>query len=136
MEPLGFAGVLETVLYHETAEREAMQRFYGDVLGLPAVAGWEDGVAFRIGSGVLLLFDREHLARRGGPIADHGTIGPGHACLQTGAADDLERWRARLDGAGVTIVHDHDWGDRRSLYFKDPAGNLLEVADGDLWPPA
>jgi hypothetical protein len=21
------------------------------------------------------------------------------------------------------------------LYFRDPAGNLLEIADGDLWPP-
>ncbi len=130
----GLVGVLETVLYHETAEREAVERFYGDVLGLPAVAGWDDGVAFRIGGGVLLLFDRERLALRTGPIADHGTSGAGHACLQAAGADDLEGWRERLEAAGVEIVHDHDWGGRRSFYFKDPAANLLEIADGDLWP--
>lgn len=131
----GLVGVLETVLYHETTEREAVEHFYGDVLGLRAVAGWEDGVAFRIGGGVLLLFDRERLALRAGPIADHGSHGAGHACLQAGGAEDLERWRELLEAAGVEILHDHDWGGRRSLYFKDPAANLLEIADGDLWPP-
>lgn len=135
METPRFAGVLETVLYHDTSQREAMHRFYGDVLDLPTVASWDDGVAFRIGGGVLLLFDRQQLARRTGPIADHATTGPGHACLQTAAADDLEPWRARLDNAGVSIIHDHDWGGRRSFYFKDPAANLLEIADRDLWPP-
>jgi catechol 2,3-dioxygenase-like lactoylglutathione lyase family enzyme len=130
----GFVGVLETALYHDTADREAVERFYREVLGLPAVAGWEDGVAFRIGTGVVLLFDRERLAQRAGPIADHGTRGPGHACLQVGA-DDYERWREQISAADVQIVHEHDWGGRRSFYFKDPAGNLLEIADGDLWPP-
>ncbi len=125
--------MLETALYHDTAEREAVERFYRETIGLPAVAAWEDGVAFRVGGGVLLLFDRERVARRAGPIADHGTAGPGHACLRA-AAEDYERWRAQLQAAGVQIVHDHDWGGRRSFYFKDPAGNLLEVADGDLWP--
>ena len=44
-------------------------------------------------------------------------------------------WRERLGAAGVEITHEHDWeGGRRSLYFHDPAGNLLEIADGDLWP--
>ena len=129
-----FAGVLETTLYHDGGGREAIERFYGEVLGLPAVAGWPDGVAFRVGAGVLLLFDRERLAERPGPIADHGSSGPGHACLR--AADgEFERWRQRLDAAGVAIVHDHDWSGRgRSFYFKDPAGNLLEVADRDIWP--
>ena len=130
----GLVGVLETVLYHDSAQREDIKRFYGEVLGLPAVAGWEDGVAFRIGAGVLLLFDRDQLARRTGPIADHGTSGAGHACLQARGADHLERWRELLSAAGVEILHDHDWGGTRSFYFKDPAANLLEIADGDLWP--
>ena len=135
MHSLGLVGVLETVLYHESAEREAVERFYGDVLGLPAVAGWEDGIAFRIGGGVLLLFDREQLALRPGPIAEHGSSGAGHACLQASGPADLERWRAVLTAAGVEILHDHDWGGVRSFYFKDPGANLLEIADGDLWPP-
>lgn len=129
------AGVLETVLYHDSAERQAVERFYRDVLGLPAVAGWEDGIAFRVGGGVLLLFDRGQLELRAGPISDHGTTGTGHACLRARVPDDLERWRAVLEAAGVEILHDHDWGGPRSFYFKDPAGNLLEIADCDFWPP-
>lgn len=128
-----FVGVLETALYHDSTEREAVERFYREILGLPAIAGWEDGVAFRIGRGVLLLFDREHLAQRPGPVADHATTGAGHACLQA-RRDDYDHWRERLQAAGVQIVHDHEWNRGRSFYFKDPAGNLLEIADGDLWP--
>jgi catechol 2,3-dioxygenase-like lactoylglutathione lyase family enzyme len=127
-------GVLETTLYHGGGGRKAIERFYGDLLGLAAVAGWDDGIAFRVGDGVLLLFDRERLAERLGPIADHGASGPGHVCLRS-ASGAYERWRAQLEAAGVAIVHDSDWGGRgRSFYFKDPAGNLLEIADRDFWP--
>ncbi|MBW3608640.1 MAG: VOC family protein [Actinobacteria bacterium] len=134
MDARTLAGVLETVLYHDGGSRAAIERFYGDLLGLPAVADWGDGIAFRIGPGVLLLFDRERLAERGGAIADHGTSGPGHACLLA-PAGEYERWREHLRRAGVAIVHDSTWGDSgRSFYFKDPAGNLLEIADRDIWP--
>jgi catechol 2,3-dioxygenase-like lactoylglutathione lyase family enzyme len=129
-----FAGLLETVLYHDGEAREIVERFYGELLGLPAVAGWEDGVAFRVGAGVLLVFDRRRLAERSGVIAEHGASGPGHACLQAGGGD-YDRWRERLKAAGIEIVHDHEWGGGgRSFYFKDPAGNLLEIADSDIWP--
>jgi catechol 2,3-dioxygenase-like lactoylglutathione lyase family enzyme len=134
-EPVGrFEGTLETALYHDPAEREAVQRFYGEVLGLPLVARWDDGLAFRVGAGVVLLFDRAGLEQRSGPIADHGTSGPGHACLRA-AGGEYERWREHLVRAGVEIAHDHEWSEgKRSFYFRDPAGNLLEIADADLWP--
>src|SRR3954468_18451024 len=94
-----FDGVLETALYHAGDAREAIERFYGEVLGLPAVAGWPDVVAFRVGGGVLLLFDRERLAQRDGPIADHGATGPGHVCLLVGQSEH-DQWRERLAAAG------------------------------------
>ena len=129
-----FEGVLETALYHDAGEREAVERLYGEVLDLPLVARWDDGLAFRAGSGVLLLFDRQGLGQRSGPVADHGSTGPGHACLRA-RPTDYERWRARLREEGIEIVHEHDWsGGGRSFYFRDPAGNLLEIADTDLWP--
>ncbi|MFL5871621.1 MAG: VOC family protein [Solirubrobacterales bacterium] len=130
-----FEGVLETALYHEPGEREAVERFYGELLGLPLVARWPDGLAFRVGPGVMLLFDRAGLAERQGPIADHGTTGPGHACL-IATGERYEEARERLAGRGVEITHEHEWdAGRRSFYFHDPAGNLIEIADGDLWPP-
>jgi catechol 2,3-dioxygenase-like lactoylglutathione lyase family enzyme len=132
--PARFEGVLETALYHDPGERDEIERFYGELLGLPLVARWADGLAFRVGPGVLLLFDRAGLADRGGPIADHGTTGPGHACL-IASGDRYEAARQRVAASGVALTHEHQWAEgRRSFYFHDPAGNLLEVADGDLWP--
>ncbi len=132
--PLG--GILEACLYHDTGEREAVERFYGETLGLPRVAGWKDGLAFRAGAAVLLLFDRQRLALREGPIAAHGSTGPGHACLLA-APEAYEAWKAALSDRGVEPTHEQEWpSGRRSIYFSDPAGNLLEIADGDLWPEA
>jgi catechol 2,3-dioxygenase-like lactoylglutathione lyase family enzyme len=130
-------GVLETSLYHDAAEAEAIERFYDEVLGLPLVSRWPGGLAFRLGPGLLLLFERATTADREGPIADHGSVGPGHACLLASETGAYESWRERLTAAGVEITHEHEWsGERRSLYFKDPGGNLLEIADGDIWPTA
>jgi catechol 2,3-dioxygenase-like lactoylglutathione lyase family enzyme len=134
-EPGAFDGVLETCLYHDTAQAAEVEHFYGSLLGLPLVARWPDGMAFRVGAGVLLLFDRELIAERAGPISAHGTRGSGHACLLAGSEERYEGWRRRLEAEGIEITHEHSWdGERRSFYFADPAGNLLEVADGDLWP--
>lgn len=129
-----FASILETVLYCSGAERTRTEAFYGELLGLDAVARWDDGVAYRVGPGVLLIFDRDSLAEREGPIAAHGTAGPNHACLLA-APGDYEDWKRRLEAASVEIAHEHEWREEmRSFYFRDPAGNLLEVASGDLWP--
>jgi catechol 2,3-dioxygenase-like lactoylglutathione lyase family enzyme len=131
-----FSGILETSLYHDAVDTEAIERFYGETLGLETVSRWPGGVAYRVGAGVLLLFEREGLAERDSPIAAHGTVGPGHACLVVVGDEPYSQWRDRVAAAGVQITHEHEWDDRyRSFYFNDPAGNLLEIADGDLWPP-
>ena len=137
-DPLApFGGVLETSLYHDAADGPRVERFYLEGLSLPLVSRWPGGLAFRVGPGVLLLFERETTASREGPIAAHGSAGPGHACLLAGGADDYERWRDRVGGSGIEITHEQEWeGGRRSFYFHDPAGNLLEIADGDIWPQA
>jgi catechol 2,3-dioxygenase-like lactoylglutathione lyase family enzyme len=128
------SGILETSLYHSSAQAEAMTRFYSEVLGLRKVTDWGDGRAFRVGHGMVLLFDRERIGDRDEPMAAHGASGPGHACF-VGSAQDYAGWRERVEAAGVEITHEQDWpSGRRSFYFFDPAGNLLEIADGDLWP--
>jgi catechol 2,3-dioxygenase-like lactoylglutathione lyase family enzyme len=125
--------VLETCLYHDTADRERMEAFYGDVLDLEVTAEWPDGVAFRVGEGVVLLFDRDRLGDGEGPIKEHGTRGSGHACFVV-EAGAYAAWKERLAAGGVEITHEQEWpGGRLSFYFNDPAGNLLEIADGDLW---
>lgn len=129
-----FTGVLETALYHSPDEKGAVEDFYGEVLGLTRVAAWDTGIAFRVGTDVLLLFDRDRVKRTPGPISNHGSLGAGHACVLA-SAGEYQTWRERIVRYGVKIVHDQVWDERmRSFYFRDPAGNLLEVASGDLWP--
>lgn len=128
------SGVLETALTYDHADRDAVLRFYRETLGLAEVADWHDGNAFRLGPGVLLLFDRERLAENDSPVAQHGSRGVGHACFLA-APGHFGEMRERLSASGVEIEHDHEWGEGRlSFYFRDPAGNLLEVASGDIWP--
>jgi catechol 2,3-dioxygenase-like lactoylglutathione lyase family enzyme len=125
--------LLEAALYHDAADGEAMVELYEGVLGLEAVTQWPGGRALRLADSVLLLFEREALAEREGPVSDHGASGPGHACFAV-AAGEYEDWRRRV-GERVAVTHEHEWpSGRRSFYFRDPAGNLLEIADGDLWP--
>ena len=123
--------VLETVVYCDPGEREETEAFYADELGLRRVAAWDTGTAFRVGAGVVLLFDRAALGDEDSPVAAHNAEGSGHVCFQAkhGEYDALrERFAER-------VTHDHEWPKGgRSFYFNDPAGNLLEVADRDLWP--
>ncbi len=127
------SGILETALSFDHSVAEETLAFYRETLGLTQVASWRDGTAFRLGFGVLLVFDRDLLAENDSPVAQHGSSGVGHVCFLA-APGHYGAMRARLEAAGVGIEHEHDWSDaRRSFYFRDPAGNLLEVANADIW---
>jgi catechol 2,3-dioxygenase-like lactoylglutathione lyase family enzyme len=120
--------VLETVLYHASGEEDEVARFYGEALGLSRIGG---GLTFRVGPGVLLLFNRERSSVQSTP-PPHGAAGPGHTCF---VAHDYDGWKQRLADQHVAILEERTWDNGvRSFYFHDPAGNVLEIADGDLWP--
>lgn len=137
------SGILESALYcRDLATAEV---FYAEVLGLERIARVEGRhVFFRCGDGVLLLFDPEATktppdpdARL--PVPPHGMRGEGHLCFSA-TADEIERWKARLESAGIAIEADFEWppfgegsGGGRSIYFRDPAGNSIEFAEPRIW---
>jgi catechol 2,3-dioxygenase-like lactoylglutathione lyase family enzyme len=123
--------VLETILYVD--DLEAAERFYRDVLGLE-LDSRKDGLFafFRCGDGMLLLFE-PGAASTGRNVPAHGAHGPGHACFAVAEAE-LDGWKKRLKAAGVAIEQEMDWPrGGRSFYFRDPAGNSLELATPKIW---
>ncbi len=124
--------LVETGLYAD--DLAAAERFYGDVLGL-AVHGKEAGrhVFFRVGDRSMLLVFRPEATLVGDHLPAHGTRGPGHFALGIAAAD-LDGWRRRLAEHGVAIEHEESWPlGGHSLYFRDPAGNSVELMTPGVW---
>jgi len=129
------ARVYETVLYG--GDLEALAAFYGGVLGLRLVEPMDElGAAFRLEDGaMLLLFDPSRASLPERPIPSHGATGPGHVAFAV-RAGSLEEWRTALEAAGVPIEREVDWKrGAHSVYVRDPAGNSVELAAGELWPP-
>lgn len=124
--------VLETVLYVD--DLPAAERFYGAVLGLELDSRKEGAFAFyKVGAAMLLLFDPEAARAVRGGMPAHGASGPGHACFAVPEAA-LNPWRERLTAAGVEVEHEQAWPrGGRSFYFRDPAGNSLELATPKIW---
>lgn len=130
-------GILETVLYAD--DLDAAEAFYGGVIGLERIARQTGRhVFYRCGSGVLLIFDPERteveatLADAPG-VPPHGARGPGHMAFSA-PSSELDRWKRHLTAAGVEIEAEVDWPrGGRSLYFRDPAGNSIEIASPQIW---
>ncbi len=134
---MGGLRVLETSLY--VYDLDAAERFYHGVLGLD-VCGRHPGrhVFFQCGEGVLLVFVPEATAGAttsvdGTAIPLHGADGPGHVAFAV-PEPELAAWKGRLIERGVAIEAEVRWPQGgRSVYFRDPAGNSLELASPAIW---
>lgn len=136
-------GTLESALYAD--DLDAAVAFWQGVIGLPCFQRQPGRHAFfRVTDSpqpqVLLVFRAD--ATRHPPAPDarlpvppHGARGPGHFCLAV-APGQLDAWRSHLEAAGIAIETDFHWPNgARSIYFRDPAGNSIEIADPAIWQP-
>jgi catechol 2,3-dioxygenase-like lactoylglutathione lyase family enzyme len=124
--------IVETSAYVD--DLDLAERFYREVLGLAPI-GKEAGrhVFFRVGEGDVLLLFLADATISGDHLPAHGARGPGHFALGIDAKA-LEAWRRRLQEHGVAIEHEATWPHgARSLYFRDPAGNSVELITPGLW---
>jgi len=123
--------IFETVLYAE--DLAAAERFYHEALGLEVLERSNLTVVFRCGGGVLLIFDPRKSAAPDRDVSSHGTTGVGHIAFAA-KPEDLDAWREQLRQAGVPIEREVDWDEGgHSIYFRDPAGNVVELAPPTIW---
>ena len=124
--------VVETAIYAQ--DLQAAEAFYRTVLGL-TVIDKEPGhhVFFQVGDSSVLLAFLAEATLKGDRLPAHGATGPGHFALGI-AAEAFDAWRKLLRGHGVTIEKEVEWPrGGKSLYFRDPAGNAVELVTPGVW---
>jgi catechol 2,3-dioxygenase-like lactoylglutathione lyase family enzyme len=122
----------EAALY--TNDLAAAERFYHEVLGLEIISRMEGrGISFRCGATVLLVFDPARTRIPDAGVPTHGAAGEGHIAFVIDESE-VPSWRTRLGEFGIAIEAEVNWpSGGGSLYFRDPAGNVVELAPPTLW---
>lgn len=126
--------ILESCLYVD--DLAIAETFYTRILGLEAFSSVKGRhVFFRCGRGVFLLFNPARTIKPEGdiPVPGHGAHGPGHVAFAM-HPDDIPIWREHLKQNNVSIETEIAWpSGGYSIYFRDPAGNSVELATPQTW---
>ena len=129
-------GILETALY--VADPAVTAAFYRRLFGFTTLLESERLVALDVaGKNVLLLFrigtTGEPFDTGGGIIPGHAGVSPTHFAFSI-SAEDVEPWRAKLASEGVAVESVVTWPrGAKSIYFRDPDGNLAELISPGFW---
>jgi len=128
-------GVVETAVYVDDMQRA--KEFYEGALMLDVMFQDERLRAYKAGRSVFLVFKRgasnQNTEMKIGNIPAHDSAGHAHMAFAI-AQDELADWEKQLDERGVKIEGRVKWPKGgTSIYFRDPDGNLLELATPGLW---
>jgi catechol-2,3-dioxygenase len=114
---------------------EAVTKFYTDVIGLDVLREFEGITFLRVAAGhgghtqIVGLFEAslpDPFGRHRGPV-DAGATSLHHFALEIDRGD-YENERKRLEDLGAEITtFEHRWCHWRSIYVKDPEGNVVEL---------
>ena len=131
--------VLETGIYVD--DLAAAERFYSETIGLDLLIK-ERGrhLFYRCGPGMFLVFlrgattDPMQGPEGGGVIPGHGATGPSHMAFAI-TPEQVQPWLDRLAAHHVPVESRVIKPDGRgeSIYFRDPAGNSIELATPAIW---
>lgn len=129
---MDFLKIKETCLYVHDLEKA--KRFYHERLGLPVISYLSGKHLFlRAGQSVLLLFNPEDSKIKTSPPAHFGG-GKQHLAFEINGGD-YEESKRQIEGKGIEIIDEITWkSGKKSFYFNDPEGNVLEVLpDEGIW---
>ena len=126
--------ILEVALY--VTDLAAAERFYTNIMGLSLYSKVAARHVFlRCGDRMLLLFDAEETVNSGdGPLdaPEHGMKGAGHIAFAA-RDSEIDQWKEYLTAHGVSIEKEICWEKGRSIYFRDPSGNSVEITSPAIW---
>ncbi|MCS5663251.1 MAG: VOC family protein [Flavobacteriales bacterium] len=122
--------ILESVLYAE--DLKSTEKFYTEVLGLEIYSKDSYHIFFKLEHSMLLIFDKEHTKQQD-TLPQHGTESYGHLAFAM-LESEIQKWKSHLNKLQVKIEKELRWENGAySIYFRDPAGNSIELVTPDLW---
>jgi catechol 2,3-dioxygenase-like lactoylglutathione lyase family enzyme len=130
------SGILETAIY--ATDLQTTASFYRRVFDFGTLLESDRLIALDVaGRNVLLIFKdgatEGAYATPGGVIPGHGSGGKTHFAFSI-RSEEADAWIQRLKESGVDIESTVDWpGGARSIYFRDPDGNLAELITAGFW---
>lgn len=131
------SGILETCLYAKDLEKA--KSFYSGFPGIHLVSEEEERhVFFKCGDGMLLIFNPQNTSTEqtqinGSNIPLHGAVGEGHLAFSIDE-NDLQEWRDFFNTNQIPVESEVTWPNGSvSIYFRDPAGNSLELVSPHIW---
>jgi catechol 2,3-dioxygenase-like lactoylglutathione lyase family enzyme len=114
------------------ADMAASVRFYRDILGLALTMGGENDVytEFEASPAILSLFRKDLMSPQVGTDGLPAKAAAQDAALLWFGVDDVDALHVALTAKGVSFVTPPTdrpaWG-LRTIHFRDPDGNLIEV---------
>ena len=132
-----FEKIVETCIY--SPDLKIMKDFYVNRLGLDLISEEERiHVFLKAGKSMLLVFNPENTSLAAnstfpthGACTSHSSI---HFALEIEQAG-YEAAKNLLAQNKIAIEKEMSWGSGgKSVYFRDPAGNLVEIVTKGQWP--
>ena len=128
--------VVETCIY--SSDLESMKSFYAGILGLSVVQEERNKLIFlKAGKSMLLIFDPLRTKANNGSLPAHVTPTPPSSIHFAMEIEEHEYHASKqlLIDNNIAIEKEVSWNsDAKSIYFRDPAGNLVVLITPGGWP--